>query len=275
MKNKKVFFSVFLTAIILSIVSYTYLDQRPVRFFVLKTHANQIEAFQINVYLNQHLSTIAHLSLNNLQQFKLAQILSIKNHYQLQSLASSFGTFDFVIGSGQSNEDINSFWNNFLSREPSAGDFDNLNATDRFYFEFIAERELSAQNSKEAAINSTPPVSTAVSIKPTVLVQTKKALSAPIVRVEILNGCGIKGASEWVASRVANQTILAKNGGNAANFNYLDSKLLCPAVASPDLIKALTVLGFAKLSQISSKTLPAGYDAVLIVGKDFQTIKGN
>jgi len=274
MKNKKTFFSIFLTAIVLSIVSFTYLDQRPVRFFVLKVHANRVEAFRIDVYLNRRLSALTALSLNNSQQFKSAQILSAENLYQLQSLASSFGTFDFVIGSGQSDQGIDSFWNNFLSREPSTGDFDNLNKTDRFYFKFKAERELSAQNSEEAAINSIP-VSTTVSIKPTVLVQAKKALSAPIVRVEILNGCGIKGASEWVASRVVSKTILAKNGGNAANFNYPDSQLLCSTAASPDLIKALTVLGFAQLSQISSKTLSAGYDAVLIVGKDFQTIKGN
>ena len=274
MKNKKVFFSIFLTAIVLSIVSFTYLDQRPVRFFFLKAHANRVEAFRIDVYLNQHLSTLTPLSLNNSQQFKSAQILSAKNLYQLQSLASSFGIFDFLIGSTQSDQEIDSFWNNFLRRETSADGFDNLNETDRIYFKLMAKRELSAQNSREAAINSIP-ISTTGFIAPTVLVPAKKALFAPIVRVEILNGCGIKGASEWVVSRVASQTISAKNGGNAANFNYPDSQIVCSTAASPDLIKVLTVLGFTKLKQISSKTLPAGYDAVLIVGKDFQTIKGN
>jgi len=274
MKNKKFFFSIFLTAIVLSIVSYTYLDQGPVRFFVLKAHANRMEAFQIDVYLNRRLSTVTPLSLNNSQQFKSAQIVSAKNFYQLQSLASNFGTFDFLMGSAQSDQEIDSFWNNFLSAQSSDDSFNNLNRIDRFYFELMAERELTAQNSGEAVMNSIP-ISTTVSIMPTVLVQAKKALSAPIVRVEILNGCGIKGASEWVASRVASQTISAKNGGNAANFNYPDSQILCSTAASPDLIKALTVLGFTKLRQISSKTLPAGYDSVLIVGKDFQTIKGN
>ncbi len=274
MKNKKAFFSVFLTAIILALISYTFLDQRPVRFFVLKTQANRVEAFQIEVYLNRRLNTITPLSLNSSQRLKSVQIISDKNIDQLQSLSSSFGPFDFVVAGLEPDIDIESFWNSFLGRQPSVENFNNLNAADRLYFESMAERELSAQNSEEAAINLFP-ISSPVVMTPTITIQAKKAGAEPIVRVEILNGCGIKGASEWVVSRVASQTILAKNGGNAVNFNYAKSWLLCSFATAPGLVKTLTTLGFSKLSQVNSEILPAGYDAVFVVGKDFRMIKGN
>jgi hypothetical protein len=274
MKNKKVFFFVLLISFGLSSISYICLEQRPVRFFVLKAEANRAQAFQIEVYLNRRLSTLVSLPLNRLQELKAVQILSSKNIFKLESLATSLGSFDFVLGTSQSDPDMNVFWNDFLTGQPLADSFSNLNKTDKLYFELVAKQELTAQISEETSPNAviTLPI---VTITPTMMAQAKMETAKPIVRVEILNGCGIKGAADWVVSRVAGPTIKAKNGGNAVNFNYVDSQLLYSVTASPDLIKTLIALGFLKLSQISSKILPAGYDAVLIVGKDFRSIKGN
>ena len=274
MKNKKVFFIIFLTAVILSIVSSVYLNQRPVRFFILKTHANYAGAFQVGVYLNRSLSTITSLSLNHSQQLKSAQILSAENIHQLESLASSFGPFDFVIGYSQSDQTIDVFWNNFLNLSSTVKSVNNLNAADRLYFALMAKRELTVLDSAGTAINSISTLTEVVGT-PTAIVQVKNSVAEPIVRVEILNGCGIKGAADWVVSRVSSQTILAKNGGNAVNFSFANSQLLSSVVAYSDLEKALTALGFTKLNKIGSGILPVGYDGVFIVGKDFQMIKGN
>jgi hypothetical protein len=161
-----------------------------------------------------------------------------------------------------------------LTGQPLADCFTNLNKTDKLYFGLVAKQKLTAQISEEARTNTVTTLSI-VTITPTMTAQVKMETAKPIVRVEILNGCGIKGAADWVVTRAASPTIQAKNGGNAVNFNYTDSQLSYSVAASPDLVKILTVLGFSKLSQISSRTLPAGYDAVLIVGKDFRSIKGN
>jgi hypothetical protein len=273
MRNKKAILSIFLTAVVLSIVSYVYLDRIPVRLFILKPQANQVAAFQINVYLNRRLSTVTSLSLSRPQLSEAFKILSAKNIYQLQSLASNFGQFDFVIGASQPNDDMDSFWNDFLSPQRSTDSFDNLASLDKLYFSFSAERKLTIQDSGKATnqIGTSPQLA----FTPTAIPQVKKVISKPIVHVEILNGCGIKGAADRVVIRIKSETIEAKNGGNAVNFNYFNSQLLLSAVDFPDLEKSLKALGFSKLSQIRSNTLPVGYDAVFIVGKDFRLIKGN
>lgn len=274
MKNKKVFFVIVFIAIILSIVSYVNLDQTPVRFFVLKFQANQAEAFRIDVYLNKPLSTVTPLHLSGSQTVEGDRALSSKNLYQMKALASALGSFEFVIGVLTAEQTIDSFWNDFLNRLPAAGSFNNLDSLDQLYFSLTADRELTAFNYDRTAVGSVE-VLTPVVITPTSVVSVKKAGTEPTVRVEILNGCGIKGAADWVLSRVASPTFLAKNGGNAVNFNYVNSELLLSGADFPNLEKILADLGFSKLSQIRSNTIPAGYDAVFIVGKDFRMIKGN
>ena len=63
-------------------------------------------------------------------------------------------------------------------------------------------------------------------VTPTALVSGKTTLPEPIVRVEILNGCGIKGAAEWMVERIKRSQITAENGGNAV-INSLISTLGC------------------------------------------------
>jgi hypothetical protein len=274
MKNKNIFFGILFIAIVLSIISYVYLSQTPVRFFVLKFKANRAEAFQIDVYLNKLLSTVTPLHLNGSQTVEGGQVISSKNIYQLKTMASSLGSFEFVIGVSTADQTIDSFWNDFLNRLSTADSFNNLNLMDRLYLSLTAARKLTASNSDRTAVNSVE-ISTAVVIAPTSMVSVKEAGTKSTVRVEILNGCGIKGAASWVLSRIASPTISAKNGGNALNFNYVNSQLLLSGTDVTNLEKALVDLGFFKLSQIHSNIIPAGYDAVFIVGKDFRMIKGN
>jgi hypothetical protein len=273
MKNKSAFFFIFLIMIFLSIVSYGYLDRAPVSFFILKSQTNRVVAFKVLVYLNHRLSIVIPLRLNGTQQTEAVQILSTKSIYQMESLASSFGQFDFVIGDSEADQDIDHFWNDFSMNRSLTTNFNNLAGLDKLYFTLIAEQKLSVQNSDEMA--SSVGVLSPLVITPTAIVQVKKAASKSIVHVEILNGCGIKGAADWVVLSISSQTILAKNGGNAVNFNYANSQLLFAAADFPDLEKALTKLGFFKLNSIGSSVLPAGYDGVFIVGKDFQKVKGN
>lgn len=274
MKNKKVFFTILFIAIVLSIVSYIYLSQTPIHFFVLKFQANRAEAFQIDVYLNKHLSTVAPLHLNGSQTVEGGRVISSKNIYQLKAMASALGSFEFVIGVSTDDQTIDSFWNDFLNRLSGADSFNNLNLMDRLYLSLTAEQKLSASNSDQAAVNSVE-ISTPAVITPTSVVSVKKAGTESTVRVEILNGCGIKGAASWVLSRIASPTISPKNGGNAMNFNYATSELLLYGSDFPNLEKVLTDLGFSNLSLTRSNTIPADYDAVFIVGQDFRMIKGN
>jgi hypothetical protein len=274
MKNKFFFFTIFFITIFLSIVSYVYLNQTPVRFFVLKFQANKAEAFQIDVYLNKPLSVVTPLYLSGSQTVEGDRAISSKNIYQIKALASALGSFEFVIGVSTAEQTIDSFWNDFLNCPPATCSFDNLDSLDRLYLSLTAPRKLIASTSDRTAVNSVE-ISTPAVVAPTSVVLVKNAGTDPTVRVEILNGCGIKGAANWVLSRIASPTLSAKNGGNALNFNYVNSVLLLSGSDFLNLKKVLADLGFSKLSQIRSNTIPAGYDAVFIVGKDFRMIKGN
>jgi hypothetical protein len=75
----------------------------------LKPHANRAGASKVLVYLNHHLSIVTPLRLNGTQQTEAVQILSAKSIYQLESLASNFGQFDFVIGDSETDQDMNCF----------------------------------------------------------------------------------------------------------------------------------------------------------------------
>jgi len=273
-KNKKVFFIILFIAIVLSIVSYVYLSQTPVRFFVLKFQANRVEAFQIDVYLNKPLSIVTPLHLNGSQTVEGGRVILSKNIYQLKAMASALGSFEFVIGVSTADQTIDSFWNDFLNRLSTADSFNNLNLMDRLYLSLTAVPKLTASNSGRTAVKSFE-ISTAAVITPISMVAVKKAGTESTVRVEILNGCGIKGAANWVLSRIDSPTISAKNGGNAMNFHYVNSELLLSGSDFPNLEKVLTDLGFSKLSLTRLNKIPADYDAVFIVGKDFRMIKGN
>jgi hypothetical protein len=274
LKNKNVFFVILFAFIILSIISYGYLNQNPVRLFVLKFQANRAEAFRIDVYLNKPFSNVTQLHLNGSQTIEGERVLASENIYQMKALASTLGSFDFIIGVSTAEQTIDSFWDDFLNRLPAAESFGNLGIIDQVYLSLIAEKKLTAFNSDGTEVS---PLETSISliITPTPVVSVKTTGAEPTVRVEILNGCGIKGAANWVLSRISSLSVSAKNGGNATNFNYENSELLLSGSNFPNLEKVLVDLGFSKLGHIQSATIPAGYDAVFIVGKDFQMIKGN
>jgi hypothetical protein len=67
-----------------------------------------------------------------------------------------------------------------------------------------------------------------------------------------------------------------KNGGNAVNFAYANTQVLSVNGEIPaGLLKVLNQLGFMSVKGIKSGDVPQDCDVVLIVGKDFQKLKGN
>jgi hypothetical protein len=93
------------------------------------------------------------------------------------------------------------------------------------------------------------------------------------VRLEILNGCGIKNAADWVARRIKGPGLMVTGTGNADNFKY-DQTLLQTSVGVPVVLEeVLDRLGLTKESVQQVQSLAPPNDAVLIVGKDYRKLK--
>jgi len=92
----------------------------------------------------------------------------------------------------------------------------------------------------------------------------------PRVRVEILNGCGVPGISEKVASQLDLDKVYVVNTANADNFNHADTVVLLysddkkMAQAASDIKKSLEVGRIESRPKTQDVT-----DITVVVGKDY------
>jgi hypothetical protein len=93
------------------------------------------------------------------------------------------------------------------------------------------------------------------------------------VRMEILNGCGIKGAADWVARRIRGPGIQITRTENADHFRYPKTLVRSSAGVPVALEEALSRLGLTEAVVEEGAGLAGGVDAVLIVGRDFPKLK--
>jgi len=272
MKNKKKFILILVITAGLSALSVSFFNQKPVTFFILKNEVDGVKVFKVGTFFVHQKVLAENVSLNARQMGEAKKVFLDKNLNELKAWSKSFGDFNFVIGVSETEEDFISFWNHFFSFS-SASSFDDLNFFDKLYFDLILCPKLAAQDFGVSTIStSSRPSAPAAALTTQVLAKTPDSLA--IVRVEILNGCGIKGAAEWVAERIKSQRIVVKNGGNADNFTYANSQIRVMGEMPPDINNTLKQLGFSDLA-ITHADVPPGYNVLLIVGKDFQKTKGN
>lgn len=269
MRNKKTTVIFFLVLAACGFLLTHFYLQNPITFFVLKNTGNQIQAFEIQINFNRTLGTFEAVPLNDSQELEGRQILAGQNPTELKRFSKTWGAFDFVEGLPQpQNQDISRVELLSLS-ENGFGDMTRLDSAYlSMEFHITQIRPLSC-----------PPVPPETNGAPSVTETKPTAVVTPVsdvnVRVEILNGCGIKGAADWVVARLKAQGISAKNGGNADNFLYKTSRLRLKFNPSPVFKKALTQSGMSNIDITQTTLLPEGYDAVLIIGKDFKRVKGH
>jgi hypothetical protein len=93
------------------------------------------------------------------------------------------------------------------------------------------------------------------------------------VRLEILNGCGITNAADWVARRVQGSGLTVTGTTNADNFHYSHTVLQTAVGVPVALEEVLDRLGLTKDDVQEVPSLAAPNDAVLIVGKDYRKLR--
>jgi hypothetical protein len=272
MKNKKVTVIILAVTLVLSLFSFNLLNRTPLAFFVLKNEVNTVRVYKVQVFLSRQIPIVESIALSPRQVQEADKIITDENLNELKTWSKSLGAFDFVLGFLKCDNDWVSCWNNYFSSGDSNRLLSNLSPLDRIYLSLMAHPTLSASPLENATV---PPsvTSTPVSV-PATPISSKTAVVETGIRVEVLNGCGIKGAAVWVVSRIKGKTITAVNGGNADHFTYAHSRLLSATAISPVLQSVLERAGFSHLGMTLSSSIPNGYDVVLIVGKDFRKIKG-
>lgn len=272
-KNNILFLAVTVVLIGLGVAVSSRL--RPLTVFILRSSANSsAEAFRIQQPLNPGEPAVETLRLGPAQLKEARDILDRKDGAGLLEFSKNFGTFAVVAGM-TTNDDG---WPWFLGggmKNLFHGDngslFDNLQWPDRLYLCF-------ATNTPPPAPFTPAPIQvdlgSGVSRPPTVVAgPTATPSSAGVVRVEIQNGCGITNAADWVARRIKGPQVTITDTGNADNFHY-PKTLVRTAVGVPvALEEALERLGLAKDSVEDAASLPANIDVVVIVGKDFRSLK--
>lgn len=275
MQNKKTTFLLLLVILALAAL-YPSLSRHPIHLFVLKSAEETVEAFKLSVPLNGREVTVEAVPLNPSQKKAGGEILAQKDGQRLVIFAKDFGVFPAVIGIGTAQEG----WPGFLGggfkglfTDTLPGCFDNLQWTDRLYLTLYTKvpppAPYSAGTGNEAVIPATTPVPFTIHAS----VTTNPVPTPGVVRVEILNGCGITNAADWVARRVKGSGITITDTGNADNFRYTKTIVRSCAGTPVALEEAVERLGLPKEAVEEIPSLSSSVDVVIIVGKDYRKLR--
>ncbi len=262
----------------LLVFSFTSLKSHPIILFVLKVQGDTVQAYKVNAYLNGVEPTVEAIGLTNEQKKEGGKVLDERNESDLEMFSKNFGSFSAVIGMPTTQEDWPEYLGNGLKwfKDGMAQDvFDNLQWTDRLYLAMYLKcpplKEFSSTEfTPGQAVESNPTASpSSIALQPT------PENPSGIVRVEILNGCGITNAAEWAARRMQGQGITIVDSGNADNFKYPKTIVRISGEMPAALEEALGRLGLSKDSIQNTFASTSKVDAVVIVGKDFHLLKGH
>ena len=273
MKIAKVLF--FLLPIPVLWALFPPLGRHPVSFFVLRGSAGQVEAFHITSPLNGTDPSVQTIRLDASQQKEGGAILAQGDIQHLQAFAKGLGPASAVIGIPSTEEK----WPGYLGgglrgwEENGNGLFDNLQWSDRLYLAFGMKSPPPAPFFSQAA-PAAPAAAAPAGVSntaPATALATPAASS--LVRVEILNGCGITNAADWVARRVKGPGIIITDTGNADNFDYGKTLIRTSAGTPVALQDAADRLGLSPDSIEETDHPVPGVDAVVVVGKDFPKLR--
>ena len=252
-------------------------SRTPLELFLLRGSDNLVEAYRLKVYLNRREPVVEPLHLTGEQSRLGMEILRLRDKAQLSVFARSFGPSEIWIGFPTADEAwpgyLGGGWDGF--RQNGSGEvFDNLQWMDRLYLSLRSTPPPPSAPSQAAlppAGETATPVPGEVKENPGPSRTPVPAGSPGVLRVEILNGCGIKGAADWAARRFKGAGVTIVGTGNAENFRFNKTIIKTSAGIPIALEEALERLGLAKDS-VEDSTDPA-MDVVVIIGRDFRKLK--
>jgi hypothetical protein len=271
---------ILVTFFLLSMSCYIRLSYHPLAIFILRADGVTVEAFRIQLFLNNHESLVETIKFNFLQEKRGKDILELENIKALRSFSEEFGKYDIVVGtSGNKPEDpwpwyIGGGWK-CLFQSPLNSSFDDSSWFDRIYLALETQTPPSppffSSESKENYLDNTSVKKFVTASVATI--SASPTSSAGTVRVEILNGCGITNAADWVARRLKGLGIIITYTGNADNFHY-PKTIIRTSIGVPVILEeTMDRLGLSKDSVQEVSALTDSTDVAVIVGKDFLKLK--
>ena len=274
MKNRKFIF--FLPLIFVLAATYPALTRHPLCFFVLKGAEGQVEAFKVSAPLNARDVAVEAVTLSPAQKKEGADILAQRDTQRLAALAKESGTYPAVIGVPSPQEGwpgylgggLRGFWT-----DNGSGIFDSLQWTDRLYLSISMKLPPPAPFVPGNGIEIVLPVSTPNALSVHTSATPNPAPTPGVLRVEILNGCGITNAADWAARRIKGPGIFITDTGNADNFRYPKTIVRSCAGTPVALEDAVERLGLPKDSVQEIPSLSSSVDVVVIVGRDYRKLR--
>ena len=271
---------------LLSWLSYRGLSRNPLQALVFRltpgisdssADAAVVEAFQVTASLDGKEAQVQSVRLPAKLQAPLKQALSQRSMTQLEALAKPMGSWPILVGMEGEGEGWPWYFGGGFRgvlAASSGAQFDNLDLWDKLALCFtwpvpppapFATIPLEGLGNKPAT--AAAPVSLAPAVVPTPLPVKG------VVRLEILNGCGITNAADWVARRVKGPGLTVTGTTNADNFHYTHTVLQTAVGVPVALEELLDRLGLTKDDVQEVPSLAAPNDAVLIVGKDYRKLR--
>ena len=278
MTSHKIFYAVLIATILLILFSAVKLSNTPISMFILKGADGIVDAYAANIFFGEKEAEFKIITLSPENQKLGRETLRSKDTKSLIAFSNYFGKWSFVCGIPGGEETWPSFFGSgirgFLQKDQSES-FDNLQLFDRLFFSFVLKTPPSLPTmdwDKTVAVLDQKPVITPRT-EPSLTPTPVTSIPQGVVRVEILNGCGITNAADWAARRLKGNGIMIVGKDNADNFQYAKTIVRSAAGSPVALEEALDRLGLPKESVEEISNPPASADVVVIVGKDFRKLK--
>jgi hypothetical protein len=267
---------IFIFMFSLLVLKASLLTGHPLALFLLKGQGDTIQAFKISAYLSGEESRVEAIMLSSEQKEQGWKLLDQRNVGDLEAFSKSFGAYSAVIGMPTTVEGWPDYLGNglkWITDGKGKDVFDDLQWADRVYFAFVLKAPSPVPFSPTEPSSSRAIKNNVITTPPAAVITPTPESHPGVVRVEILNGCGITNAAEWAARRMKGAGISIVDSGNADNFDYAKTIVRTSGEIPTALEEALGRLGLSKDSiQETSAPSPA-IDVVVIVGKDFRKLK--
>ncbi len=241
-----------------------------------------VEAFEVSSPLGGREAQVQTVHLPIKMQPALKAALAQKSSANLKNLVKTLGSWSFLVGMTGDGDGwpwyFGGGWKT-LFQEPVETFFDDLSFWDRFYLCWMWPVPPPAPYASAIPVENTATVPAAQetpSTKTPLAIPESKTTPMTFngeVRLEILNGCGITNAADWVARKVKGPGLTITGTGNADNFHYSHTVLQTAVGVPVAMEELLERLGLTKDSVQEVPNLAPPNDAVLIVGKDFRKLK--
>jgi hypothetical protein len=252
--------------------SYRELSRAPTRVFLIERSSEGIDVFQVNLFLSGTQGQIMPVGLTSAQKKQLQEAYDQKNLDEIARVGQAVNAGKIVVGVSEPMGDWPWFMGGGLKGlvdDENNDIFDNLTPFDRFYLCLATTPPFGLPL---AGVKTSPNPAGPVSNFAPVPAATQT--SGGVVRVKILNGCGITNAADWVAGRLKGPGIVISEVTNADEFHY-PKTLVRSSIGIPvALQEALERLGLAQESVDETGASEADADVVVVVGKDYLNLRG-